>query len=60
MLSAAELRKGFLAQAVPVMLQGVGGPGAPHHFEFTRRECFGYCADSFSSVWFSFILCADF
>ena len=34
-------RKGFLAAAVPVMLQGVGGPGAPHQFEFTRREMFG-------------------
>ena len=30
-------RKGFLAQAVPVHLRGIGGPGAPHEFLFQRR-----------------------
>ena len=27
--------------AVPVMLSGIGGPGAPHHFEISRREDLG-------------------
>lgn len=34
-------RRGFLSEAVPVMLQGIGGPGAPHHFEFRRRSSMG-------------------
>ena len=37
-------RKEFLAGAVPVTLQGIGGPGAPHHFEFSRREDLGSLA----------------
>ena len=35
-------RKGYLAGCVPVMLQGIGGPGAPHHFEFRKRSCLGF------------------
>ncbi|CAL1165648.1 unnamed protein product [Cladocopium goreaui] len=31
----------FLAGAVPVMLQGIGGPGAPHFFGISRREDLG-------------------
>ncbi|CAK9000170.1 unnamed protein product [Durusdinium trenchii] len=34
-------RKGFLSESAPVMLTGVGGPGAPHHYEFQRRESLG-------------------
>ena len=40
--STSHLRRGFLSGACPVMLQGTGGPGAPHHFEFNRRESFGF------------------
>ncbi len=40
------VRKGFLVEAVPIMLTGTGGPGAPHHFEFQRREALGFL-DSF-------------
>lgn len=36
-----HVRKGFLSECVPVMISGMGGPGAPHHFEITRREHFG-------------------
>lgn len=42
------LRKGFCAASVPVMLSGIGGPGAPHYFEFQRRENFGCEAMRFS------------
>lgn len=35
----------FLAAAVPVMLGGIGGPGAPHHFEISRREDLGPSAE---------------
>ena len=35
------LRKEFLSGAVPVMLQGMGGPGAPHQFDINRREDLG-------------------
>ncbi|CAK9025711.1 FO synthase subunit 1, partial [Durusdinium trenchii] len=31
-------RRGFLAAAVPVFVGGISGPGAPHWFEFQRRE----------------------
>ena len=37
-----DLRRGFLAEAVPVALQGVGGPGAPHWFQFNRRESLSF------------------
>ena len=44
-ISAADqfdlLRRDFLAGAVPVMLQGIGGPGAPHFFGISRREDLG-------------------
>ena len=40
------LRRDFLAGAVPVTLQGMGGPGAPHHFEFIRRESLGLDAET--------------
>ena len=36
------LRKGSLVEAVPVALRGIGGPGAPHWFEFHRRETLGF------------------
>lgn len=44
LLISAIFRKGFLVEAVPVMLTGIGGPGAPHHFEFQRRESLGVLA----------------
>lgn len=31
-------RKGFLSEGVPVALRGITGPGAPHLFEFDRRQ----------------------
>ncbi|CAK9089209.1 unnamed protein product [Durusdinium trenchii] len=34
--------KGSLVEAVPVALRGIGGPGAPHWFEFHRRETLGF------------------
>ncbi|CAK9045691.1 FO synthase subunit 1 [Durusdinium trenchii] len=34
-------RKGFLSEAVPVALSGIAGPGAPHVFQFDRRESLG-------------------
>lgn len=34
-------RKGYLAEGVPVMMTGIGGPGAPHQFTFERRETLG-------------------
>ena len=34
-------RKEFLSGACPIMLSGIGGPGAPHHFEISRRENLG-------------------
>lgn len=37
-------RRGFLAGAVPVALQGIGGPGAPHCFDFCTRESLGCLA----------------
>lgn len=33
-----------MTEAVPVALTGIGGPGAPHHFEFVRRETLGFIA----------------
>ena len=33
-----RLRKGFLSEGVPVAVQGIAGPGAPHVFLFERRE----------------------
>lgn len=32
------LRKGWLAEGVPVMVKGLAGPGAPHVLQFDRRE----------------------
>ena len=40
--SAVLSRKAFLAQAVPIHLKGIGGPGAPHEFLFQRRCNTGY------------------
>lgn len=37
-LTCCHLRKDFLSGAVPVQVAGIGGPGAPHQFTFTRRE----------------------
>ena len=34
-------------------LRGVGGPGAPHHFEFRRLEDSGTPASNNYLVWFS-------
>lgn len=34
---ACDFRKGWLSEAVPVGLVGVGGPGAPHELRFVRR-----------------------
>ena len=39
--SNRSLRRGFLAEAVPIMLQGIGGPGAPHYFEFQKKLALG-------------------
>lgn len=36
-----DLRKGFLAAAVPIFLKGIKGPGAPHFFQFTQRRALG-------------------
>ena len=30
-------RSGFLRAAVPIHLEGLTGPGAPHHLEIVRR-----------------------
>ena len=35
------VRRGFLAQACPVFIGGISGPGAPHWFEFQKRESLG-------------------
>ena len=35
-------RRGFLAAGVPVVLKGIGGPRAPHVFQFDRREGLSY------------------
>lgn len=32
-----DLRSGFHRAAIPVHMVGLGGPGAPHHFEILRR-----------------------
>lgn len=32
-----DLRSGFHRAALPFKLRGIGGPGAPHSFEFVRR-----------------------
>ena len=40
--SAVLSRKAFLAQAVPIHLKGIGGPGAPHECLFQRRCNTGY------------------
>lgn len=37
LVSEDLLRNGYHSQAVPIHLTGIGGPGAPHHFEFVRR-----------------------
>ena len=39
------LRKGFLAEAIPVNLVGIGGPGAPHVFELSLRNSLGAMTD---------------
>ena len=35
------IRKGYLTASVPVFINGVGGPSAPHVFESCRREELG-------------------
>ena len=35
------VRRGFLAQACPVFIGGISGPGAPHWCEFQKRESLG-------------------
>ena len=40
-LKAQQPRKEFLSLAVPAQLTGMGGPGAPHQFDVTRREELG-------------------
>lgn len=30
-------RRGWLSEAMPVSLKGIGGPGAPHVMHFCRR-----------------------
>ena len=37
-------RKEFLSLAVPATLTGMGGPGAPHQFDVSRREDLGSLA----------------
>ena len=32
-----EFRRGFLAPGVPIFMSGIGGPRAPHQFDFDRR-----------------------
>lgn len=34
---SAILRKGYLSESVPIHMSGIGGPGAPHSFIFSRR-----------------------
>lgn len=36
------LRKGFLAEGVPVMVKGLNGPGAPHLLQLDRRCNIGF------------------
>ena len=38
MLVKQFLRKGFLAEAIPISLRGIGGPGAPHVFDLSLRN----------------------
>lgn len=33
-------RKGYLSESIPINLYGIGRAGAPHVFEFSRRESF--------------------
>ena len=40
-------RKGWLSDAIPVSLKGIGGPGAPHILHFTRRIGSGAIGASF-------------
>lgn len=39
--SVLELRTGYHSLAVPVHVSGIGGPGAPHFFEYRRRSDVG-------------------
>lgn len=38
------LRKGYLAESVPIFVAGMNGPSAPHVFEFLKREDLGNLA----------------
>ena len=40
-----NLRRAFLAAAMPIHLKGIAGPGAPHVFKFQRRSncCYWDC-----------------
>ncbi len=33
---SSDLRRGWLLGGMPVSLKGIGGPGAPHVFDFQR------------------------
>ena len=46
-----SFRSGFHRAAIPIHLAGIGGPGAPHRFEFTRRS------DSGTSISFWVVVC---
>lgn len=39
-----DLRKGYLAESVPIFVAGLNGPSAPHVFEFLKREDLGNLA----------------
>ena len=41
-------RRGWLASAIPVMLKGIAGPGAPHVMHFVRRINAGCCSAMYS------------
>ena len=47
-----QKRKGFLAEAVPVAIKGIAGPGAPHQFCFDRREALSNSDKNISSTLF--------
>lgn len=48
--SLQSLRKGFLSEGVPVAIRGITGPGAPHLFEFDRRESLSAWAVKFDTL----------
>ena len=39
-----HLRKGYLAESIPIFVSGLNGPAAPHTFEFLKREDLGNLA----------------